>query len=127
MVQHRRLYLNAAGRWSGDPAPTVHARVRRRVKCELPDGRGTAEVGAPVLRARPSLTPLAAPGSGGDEADRHVLPLASQRRVIVGALGRERRLRAADSRKLVACQVWAGNASGAAHATSKALLVRTAR
>jgi len=48
-------------------------------------------------------------------------------KVIAGALGNQRRLRGADGSKLVACQVWAGNASGAAHARSKALLVRAAR
>jgi hypothetical protein len=48
-------------------------------------------------------------------------------RLIAGALGSERRLSTADRTKRVACQVWAGNASGAATATSKALLVRPAR
>lgn len=48
-------------------------------------------------------------------------------RVIAGALGRERRLSAPDGRTLVACQVWAGNPSGAAQATSKAIRVRPAR
>ena len=48
-------------------------------------------------------------------------------KVIAGALGNQRRLRAADGRKLVACQVWAGNASGAAHREIEGLLVRAAR
>ena len=43
---------------------------------------------------------------------------------IAGSLGPTRRLVARDRGKLVECRVWAGNASGASPATSRAVLVR---
>lgn len=46
--------------------------------------------------------------------------------VIAGALSSRRRLPSADRGRLVACRVWAGNASGAVPSTSKAVLVRAA-
>ena len=47
-------------------------------------------------------------------------------KVIAGALAPSRRLGTADGGRLVACRVWAGNASGAAQATSKTRLIRAA-
>ena len=47
-------------------------------------------------------------------------------KLIAGAVGSARRLGTADRGSLLACRVWAGNANGAAHATSKARLVRPA-
>lgn len=47
-------------------------------------------------------------------------------KLIAGAVGPERQLRAADRGRLVACRVWAANANGVARATSKARLVRSA-
>ncbi len=45
-------------------------------------------------------------------------------KVLARVVGSSRRLGAADRGRRVACRVWAGNASGAAQATSKARLVR---
>ena len=45
-------------------------------------------------------------------------------RVLAGAAGRSRRLRAADAGRLVACRVWASNATDATQATSKRLRIR---
>lgn len=87
-------------------------------------------VRAPVLRGTPVVGRLLTCRPGSWSGMRPIV--LSYRwlrngRAIAGALGNERRLRPADGRRLVACQVWAGNASGAAQATSKALRIRAAR
>jgi hypothetical protein len=46
-------------------------------------------------------------------------------RVLAGAIGVSRRLGRSDAGRSVACRVWAGNAQGAAAATSKAVQVRS--
>lgn len=98
---------------AGSPAPQAPRNVR------APSLRGTPVVGR-VLTCRP----------GSWVGVRPIVFSYRWRRdgkVIAGALGRQRRLHATDGRKQVACQVWAGNASGAAQATSRPLLVRAAR
>jgi hypothetical protein len=131
LVQHRRPAPEClrSGR-SCNATPTVHpCRMRFGVR-ERPYGRSAAKCsGRPCSEAPHRWTPPDVPPwlMGGDAADRHVVTLASQRQ------GRCRRSRqpAAPARcrreKAGYCQVWAGNSSGAAQATSRALLVRAAR
>jgi len=101
----------AACQGSG-PAPAQAPRSTRR-----PHLRGTAVVGH-------TLTCL--PGSWmGPRPIVFSYRWLRSGKVLAGAIGRSRKLRAADAGKLIACRVWASNATGATKATSKSERVRS--
>lgn len=127
------LHLNAAGALGLAKLLRPYVLAACASPCESaspPTAETPRNVRVPVLRGTPVVGRLLScrPGSWAG-----VRPIVLSYRwlrngkVIAGALGNQRRLRAADGRKRVACRVWAGNASGAAHATSKGVLVRVTR
>ena len=127
------LHLNAAGALGLATLLRPYVLAACAAACESassPTEEAPRNLRAPVLRGTPVVGRFLTcrPGSWAG-----VRPIVLSYRwlrngkVIAGALGKKRRLRPADGRKLVACQVWAGNSSGAAHATSRGLLVRPAR
>jgi hypothetical protein len=125
------LHLNAAGALGLATLLRPYVLAACASACEsAPTAEAPRNLRAPVLRGAPVVGHLLTCRPGSWAGMRPIV--LSYRwlrsgKVIPGALGRQRRLRGADGRKLVACQVWAGNVSGAAHATSKALLVRAAQ
>jgi hypothetical protein len=106
----RPYVLVACGSACAPAAPTAPRSIRR------PTLRGTPVVGH-VLTCRPGEWRGAGP---------IVLSYRWLRgtRVLAGQVASSRRLGDADRGRLVACRVWAGNAGGAASATSAALRVR---
>jgi hypothetical protein len=127
------LHLNAAGALGLATLLRPFVLAACAAACESasdPRAEAPRNLRAPVLRGIAAVGRLLACRPGSWAGSRPIV--LSYRwlrngKQIVGAFGRERRLGAADGRKLVACRVWAGNASGVAQATSKALLVRAAR
>lgn len=124
------LHLNAAGALGLATLLRPFILAVCAAACESATAEAPRNLRAPVLRGTPVVGRLLTCRPGSWSGMRPIV--LSYRwlrngKVIAGALGNQRRLRGADGSKLVACQVWAGNASGAAHARSKALLVRAAR
>lgn len=124
------LHLNAAGALGLAKLLRPYVLAACASACESairPTAEAPRNVRVPVLRGTPVVGRLLTcrPGSwAGMRPIVHSYRWLRNGKVIAGALGNERRLRTADGRKMIACQVWAGNSSGAAHATSKAVLVR---
>lgn len=99
-------------------------------QCEIagpPTGKAPQNVRRPVLRGTPVVGRMLTCRKGswiGTGPIAFSYRWLRSGKVIAGALSGSRRVSAGDRGRLVACRVWAGNASGATQATSKALLVR---
>jgi hypothetical protein len=128
------LHLNAAGALGLAKLLRPYILAACGADCQAasasPAAKAPKSVRLPVLRGTPLVGRLLTCGHGSWTGTRPIVfsyRWLRSEKVIAGTLGSSRRLSAADSGRLVACRVWAGNATGAAQATSKALLVRAAR
>jgi hypothetical protein len=124
------LHLNAAGALGLAKLLRPYILAACGSQCEItgpPKGKAPQNVRRPVLRGTPVVGRLLTCRKGswiGAEPIAFSYRWLRSGKVMAGALGGSRRLSASDRGRLVACRVWAGNASGATQATSKALLVR---
>jgi hypothetical protein len=126
------LHLNAAGALGLAKLLRPYILSACGAACQ---GSGPAPPHAPRSTRRPSLrgTPVVGrtltclPGSWtGPRPIVFSYRWLRNGKVLAGAIKRSRKLRLADGRRLVACRVWASNATGATKATSKPVRVRSA-
>ena len=97
--------------------------------CETSDAKAPHNVRLPTVRGNPVVgrTVTCRPGSWtGQEPIVFSYRWLRGTKVLTHAVGRTRVLAKADRGRTIACRVWAGNASGAAAATSKPIRVRAA-
>ena len=126
------LHLNAAGALGLAKLLRPYVLAACGSACESAGpspAQAPRNVLAPVLRGTPIVGRLLTCRQGSWTGTRPIVfsyRWLRNGKVIAGARGSTRRLLASDRRRLVACRVWAGNASGASPATSKAVLVRAA-
>jgi hypothetical protein len=124
------LHLNAAGALGLATLLRPYILAACGSACQtVSPPRAPKNIRLPVLRGTPVVGHLLSCRQGSWTGTRPIVfshRWVRNGKVIAGAHGSSRRLGAADGARFVACRVWAGNASGAAQATSKALLVRAA-
>jgi len=126
------LHLNAAGALGLAKLLRPYILAACGAACETaspPAARAPRNVRLPALRGTPAVGRLLTCRQGSWTGTRPIVlsfRWLRNEKVIPSVLGSTRRLSSVDRGRLVACRVWAGNASGAAQATSKARLVRAA-